>query len=170
MVPSVAHTCRAQSQPQSAHSYFDELYKAGGLDHLADGYVCFDDDPQLQTFFIFGESETLKSFLESEGDFTKMPKKLQAQINKGFLNVRQYDRGVPVGDDEDYYNKEGATWVTETYRIQRTPMRIRLSIAWETLRYKKNVEVLNADSTLKTQYARYGRCEQVSDAVQQKGN
>ena len=28
---------------QTARNYYDELYKAGGLDRMADGYVCFDD-------------------------------------------------------------------------------------------------------------------------------
>ena len=75
-----------------------------------------------------------------------------------------------VLSDEDFYDKDGPTWVTQMYYVQKVPMRVRLSVAWETLRYKKSVEVLNADSTLKTQYARYGRCEQVPATVQQKGS
>lgn len=33
---------------QTAHDYFQELYEAGGLDRMADGYVCFDDSKDLK--------------------------------------------------------------------------------------------------------------------------
>jgi hypothetical protein len=46
---------------QSARRYYNELYKAGGLDRMADEYVCFDDDDKLETFFIFGESKTISN-------------------------------------------------------------------------------------------------------------
>lgn len=49
-------------------------------------------------------------------------------------------------------------------------MRMRFAITWETLRYKRAMEVLNANSTLKNQYLRYGRCEAVPSDVRQKGN
>jgi hypothetical protein len=41
---------------------------------MADGDVCFDEDSSLQTFFIYGESEVLKAFLESEGGFKTCPR------------------------------------------------------------------------------------------------
>lgn len=33
---------------QSARDYFNDLYKAGGLDKTADESVCFDDRPDLK--------------------------------------------------------------------------------------------------------------------------
>jgi len=43
---------------QTARDYYDELYKAGGLDHMADEYVCFDDRKDLGTFFIWRKQNT----------------------------------------------------------------------------------------------------------------
>ena len=42
---------------------------------MADGYVCFDDDQGLDTFFIFGESRFIKNALVEAGEFAKLPKK-----------------------------------------------------------------------------------------------
>jgi hypothetical protein len=155
---------------QTARNYYDELYKAGGLDRMADGYVCFDDRLELQTFFIFGESKVLKDFLIENRGFDELKPKWKAQINRGFLNVRGYDKGVVVGE-EQFFNKDRESWVTDEFFISKgTPARIRLTISWETLRYKKSVEVLSADSTLKSQFSTYGRCELVPPTVQQKGN
>jgi hypothetical protein len=48
-------------------------------------------------------------------------------------------------------------------------MRMRLSIAWETLRYKRTVEVLKQGMTFDGEVARYGRCEEIPTDVQQNG-
>lgn len=156
---------------QTARDYFNELYKAGGLDRMADEYVCFDDSKELQTFFIVAKSDVLKDFLVSNGQFAKLPKAHQAQLNKGFLILRGYDKGVAVGEEETY-SKEGDTWLSDVFPIgsQRTPMRIRVSVTWETLRYKRSVEILDAQHELQSQVARYGKCEEISPGVQQKGN
>jgi hypothetical protein len=155
---------------QSARDYYNELYKAGGLDRMADGYVCFDDDPNLETFFIFGKSETLKQFLISTGEFKKMSKAQQADLNHGFLITRGYDKGVQHSNEETY-SADGTSWATEPGIISGQKMRVRISIEWATLRYKRSVEFLNANGTLKSvPISRYGRCEEVSPDVQQKGN
>jgi hypothetical protein len=39
---------------------------------MADAYVCFDDDEKLQTFFIFGESKTIREFMIADGTFDKL--------------------------------------------------------------------------------------------------
>jgi hypothetical protein len=88
---------------QSSRDYFNEIYKAGGLDRMADGYVCFDDDPKLGTFFIVAKSETLKHFLISTGGFKEMSKAQQAELNRGFLITRGYDKGVPLSSEETYH-------------------------------------------------------------------
>jgi hypothetical protein len=157
------------ARAQSARDYFNELYNAGGLDHMADQYVCFDSSPELQTFFIFAKSDVLKQFLMDNGAFAKLPKSQQAGLNKGFLIVRGYDKGVALSTEQTY-DKDGNTWVTERFDVQKAPMRMRLGITWETLRYKRAVEILNADSTMKSEVPRYGRCEVIPPDVRQKGN
>ncbi|HYK36887.1 hypothetical protein [Alloacidobacterium sp.] len=155
---------------QSARDYYNELYKAGGLDRMADGYVCFDDDPKLETIFIFGKSETLKQFLISTGEFKKMSKAQQAELNHGFLNTRGYDKGVPQSVEETY-SADGTSWTTDPGIISGQKMRMRLSIEWTTLRYRRSVEFLNPNGTLKSvPISRYGRCEEVSPDIRQKGN
>ena len=156
-------------EAQTARDYFNELYNAGGLDRMADEYVCFDDSPELQTFFIYADSEVMKEFLTQNGEYTKLSKNQQADLNKGFLVVRGYDKGVAVGD-ETIYSKDGSSWVTDKFYVNKTLMRMRFSITPETLRYKRTIEALNANSKLQSEVARYGRCEPVPDTVRQKGD
>jgi 16S rRNA U516 pseudouridylate synthase RsuA-like enzyme len=163
----LSRTCAAQT----ARDYYNELYKAGGLDRMSDGYVCFDDSPDLQTFFILSKSATLKDFLVANSGFAKLTKAQQAVFNKGFLIVRSYDKGVALAG-RDTYSKDDDTWVSDPFTIgsQKARMRMRLSIAWETLRYKRTVEILNSKLDQESEVARYGRCEMVSPDVEQKGN
>jgi len=153
----------------TARDYYTELYKAGGLDRMADEYVCFDDSKDLDTFFIFGKSETLKQFLIDQGGFAKLPPKSKKILNDGYLNMRGYDKGVALSSEEMYY-KDGDTWSTEKGMVQGTAMRMRLSISFETLRYKRSVEILNPNGSLKSEVSRYGRCESVPGDVRQKAN
>jgi hypothetical protein len=155
---------------QTARTYYDEIYNAGGLDRMADQYVCFDDDPTLNTFFIFAKSDTLKAFLESAGGYAKLSAKEKAQLTKGFLTVRGYDKGVPLSG-EDNYIKDGESWTTEVgYINKQSPVRMRFEISWQTLRYKRSAEILKSDLTLQSTVARYGRCELVAPTVRQKAD
>jgi hypothetical protein len=155
---------------QTARSYYDELYQAGGLDRMADRYVCFDDDTANQNFFIFSKSDTIKQFLENQGAYAKLPAKEKQELIKGFLAMRGYAKGVPLSG-EDIYTKDGEAWITEVEHLNRqTPLRMRFEISWQTLRYKRSVEILKSDSTLQSTVARYGRCELVPSTVQQKAN
>ncbi len=151
---------------QSARSYFQQLYKAGGLDGMADEYVCFDDDSSLQTFFIFTTSRTLREFLTTTGDFAKMPKEQQDELKRGFLVFRGYDKGVPLPREESFY-PDGSSWV-EKGAIGNAPIRVRFTVSWETMRYKRSVEVLNSNLTLRRQYSRYGHCERTPSDTRQK--
>lgn len=153
----------------TARDYYTELYKAGGLDRMADEYVCFDDSKDLDTFFIFGKSETLKQYMIDTGTFNKLSPRNKKFLNDGYLNMRGYDKGVALSNEEMYY-KDGDTWSTEKGVIQGWTMRVRLSISFETLRYKKSVEILNPNGSLKSEVARYGRCESVPGDVRQKAN
>ena len=83
-----------QATPQKARAYYDEIYKAGGLDRMADGQVCFDEDPENENFFIVAESKDIRNFLKLDGSFSKMPKAVQEQLNKDFLIVRGYAKGI----------------------------------------------------------------------------
>jgi hypothetical protein len=155
---------------QSAQQYYNEIYKAGGLDRMSDGYVCFDDDDKLGTFFIFGESKTIREFMIADGSFGKMSKEFQQKLKEDFLIVRGYDKGVAIGT-EDFYHREGSSWVGDKFALSKQTFgRMRFDVTWETLRYKRSVEVLNPDKSLKGQYARYGKCEQVSPQIHQRGN
>lgn len=152
---------------QSARDYFNELYSAAGLDRMADGHVCFDDDPELKTFFIFGKSENLRQFLIDNGGYAKLSKANQKYLDKGFLIVRGYDKGISIGD-EDTYDKDGESWI-RPFILQKKKMRMVLSITWATLRYKRTVELISPDGSTKPLATRYGRCEVVPPTVRQKG-
>src|ERR1700674_1075482 len=93
-----------QAQAQTARDYYNEIYKAGGLDRMDDGEICFDDDPKMETFFIFGQSTHLREFLEMNGGLSKMAKPMQEQLKKDFLIVRGYNKGIAF-DNNDFYDK-----------------------------------------------------------------
>jgi len=161
-----------QTQPQTARDYYNEIYKVGGLDNFADGEVCFDDDPKLDTFFIFGQSKHMREFMQLDGTFAKLSKPMQEQLKKDFLIVRGYNKGIAF-DNNEFYDKDGASWLNEAHgfldKAATKQIRIRLTINWETLRYKRSVELLDHDSRFLSEVARFGRCEDVSPAIHQHG-
>lgn len=160
-----------QTQPQTAREYYNEIYKVGGLDRIADGEVCFDDDPKLDTFFIFGQSKHMREFMLMDGTFAKLTKAQQAELKKDFLIMRGYNKGIAF-DNNDFYQKDGASWVTETGPLDKTgtkKIRVRVTINWETLRYKRSVEILDRDSQFLSEVAHFGRCEDVKTDIQQHG-
>ena len=73
---------------QNARQFYNELYKAGGLDRMAAVYVCFDDDEKFQTFFIFGESKTMREMMMLDGTFAKLSNEFQKRLKQDFLIVR----------------------------------------------------------------------------------
>jgi hypothetical protein len=136
---------------------------------MADGYVCFDEDPKLETFFIFGESKVLREFLQG---YDKLDTKSRDRLKQDFLIVRGYDKGV-VNGDEDVYDKKGDDWVDEEFPLSKESEqrgRLRLTITWETMRYKRVLEILDEHSNFVNQVARYGKCERVSPKITQHGN
>jgi hypothetical protein len=48
---------------RSARDYYNELYAAGGLDQIVSHRVCFDDRPELSTFFTFTESKVIREVM-----------------------------------------------------------------------------------------------------------
>ncbi len=157
-------------QAQSAHDFYHELYKSGGLDRMSDGYACFDNDTELKTFFIVGKSETIKQFLINVGGYSKLPLNDRKLLDKGFLYVKQYDQGVPLGD-RDTYLEDGGTYLLDGTQLDAsTKIRVRLSISWQTLRYKKTVDVSLKGGSYRPAVERYGRCEEIPADVEQKGS
>ena len=154
---------------QKAREYYDELYKAGGLDRIADVWVCFDERPENENFFIFSKSDTLREFLKENNGLNSLPAGSRAQLDKGFLLVRGYNKGVPLGDGQDVYMKDGESWLSDPFQLGKETGRMRLRLSFETLRYRRSVEVTK-DRVSNEVATTYGRCEKISPAVQQKGN
>jgi len=154
---------------QTARDYYKELYAAGGLDQMASGYVCFNEDADSKTFFIFAENRYLREYMISNGTFDKLSKAEQAVLKKDFLALRSYDKGVPSATNE-FLDPDGASWVSDTLMLgNKTSARVRFSVSWETMRYKRSAEVLNSDGTINHVVSAYGRCERVSPTVRQTG-
>jgi hypothetical protein len=154
---------------QEAHDYFKELYGAGGLDRMTDGYVCFDDRPDTQTFFIFAESKLLRQFMIENGDFYKLPKAEQATLRKDYLMLRFYEKGIAQPHHE-FLNEDGGSWISDKLMpVKNHPMRIRFTVQWQTMRYRRSVEIFNSDSTFRSEISTYGRCEEIPAGVRQKG-
>jgi hypothetical protein len=156
----------------TARDYFNELYKVGGLDRMAAQYVCFRDDKDAQVFFIFAESSNVRDFLKEQGTFAKLPKEAQQALNKGYLMVRGYDRGVPWKEPSTL-GKDGDSWISGTKHLgeAKSPasgsLRVRLTINWQTLRYKWAVEY--GHQALDQEKTSYGRCEHIPLDVLQHG-
>lgn len=154
----------------TARDYYKELYAAGGLDRMADAYACFEDDPINEAFFIFGQSKDIREFMIADGTFSKLPKSLQLRLKKDFLIVRGYNKGVPW-ESESFFDRDEGSWISDQRMLDKhTPIRIRFTIDWQTLRYKWAVEVLNMDSTYRSEVASFGKCEEVPASVWQHGN
>jgi hypothetical protein len=151
----------------TARDYYKELYAAGGLNNMAGGHACFQDDPKVSTFFILRESKNLRDYMLANGTFSKLPEATQVLMKKDFLMVRGYVEGIPWRGEE-FLDKDEESWISDQRMLdERTPIRIRFNINWQTLRYKYAVEVLNMDSTYRTEAASFGRCEEVPPEVQQ---
>jgi hypothetical protein len=156
-----------QVTPRTAREYYDEIYKAGGLDRFADGHVCFDEDVTNENFFIFGQSKYLRQYMIEKGTFAKLSKSQQAILGKDFLIVRGYNKGIAFSKEE-FYEKDGASWVSDIYDLdKKNSIRIRLTINWQTLRYKRAVEMLDHELRYKSEIAKFGKCEEIPPDVQQ---
>ena len=161
--------------PTTARDYYKELYNAGGLDRMADGYACFFDDLKdlkIDNFFIFGEGKHLREYMMANGTFEKLSKEAQAAMKTDFLIVRGYTKGVPFGS-QDFYTKDEDSWVTEERVMKKednsATFRMRLDINWQTLRFRRSVEVLNPDLSFQGEIPLFGRCEKIPSAIRHHG-
>jgi len=157
----------SQTTPHTAREYYEEIYKAGGLDRMADGYVCFADEATNENFFIFGESKVIREIMVADGTFAKLPKDMQNKLKQDWLIVRGYAKGIAF-DSEQYFDKDGGSWIDEPRKLNaRSVIRVRLTINWQTLRYKRSVEMLTSAMKYQSEVAQFGRCERVSPNVTQ---
>jgi hypothetical protein len=157
-----------QTAPLTARDYYNELYKAGGLDRGADAYVCFYEDEKNPNFFIFGFSKDLREYIITQGGFSKLTKEQQDFLKKDFLMVRGYAKGIPFADQQ-YLNKDGDSWVSDNRKLDKEGkfLRDRLTVNWQTLRFKRSIETFHADSTFMGELPNFGKCEPVAPDIQQ---
>jgi hypothetical protein len=154
----------------SARDYYKELYAAGGLDHMAGDHACFQDDPNVDSFFVLRESKNLRDSMLANDTFSQLPEATQRLMKKDFVMVRGYAKGIPW-KGEEVLEKDEESWISDQHMLdERTPIQIRFKINWQTLRYKYAVEVLNMDSSYRTEAASFGRCEEVPAEVPQHGD
>ncbi len=154
---------------QTARDYYNELYEAGGLDQILSEYACFSDEQTNTNFFLFAETKNIKEIMVKDGTFKKLPKATQGEFNKDTLFFRGYNKGVPF-DTEPPYRHDGESWISEPFNLApKTPARVRFTITWATMRYRRSVETLNPDGSAKQVTAVFGRCERIPTRVWQRG-
>ncbi len=164
---AVSFPACALSQGTQARAYYDELYKVGGLDRLAGQYVCFDENPDNHNFFIFATSDALKAAFIEHKQYDGLPPGARAMFRKGFVYVRGYNKGVPLGNGDDQYIKDGESWLSDPFRFDKvTTGRMRLRVSFDTLRYRRAVEVTKDHATHEAATS-FGKCEPISAAVEQ---
>ncbi|HKV93886.1 MAG TPA: hypothetical protein VJW20_15170 [Candidatus Angelobacter sp.] len=151
----------------TAMDYYNEIYKAGGLDRMAAGYTCFPDE-DTGKFFIFSQSEVVRQFLIDAGEYKKLPKNQRAQLDKGFIYLRTYFKGIPR--PPLYINKDGESYLFQSdMKDKGGVIRIRYTFNWTTLRYEETVNVYVNGVSPSSERSGYGRCELVGTAVKQNG-
>jgi hypothetical protein len=153
----------ADGQTMTARDYYNELQDAKGLDGFADQYVCFDNDPNSDSFFIFAQSSILRDFLKINGGWNQLSKDEQALLNNDWLILRNYTKGVATAAGRRTLGKLGDNWVEEPYKIPSGgSMRYRFAINWQTLRYSAGIDSrTSAGGAYLPVKEHYGRCEKV---------
>jgi hypothetical protein len=155
----------------TAREYYKELYKAGGLDRMADVYACFPDEDTNGVFMIFSKSDTLRQYLINEGQYQKLPKAQRDELDKGFIYVRTYLKGI--ANDTATFGKDGDSYLFEgDYKQQKgIVFKLRYSFNWTTLRYRFNVSAYkNSNLDPGNVHDVFGRCELIPTDVKQTGN
>lgn len=153
----------------TARDYYNELFAAGGIDGMAGTHVCFQDDPTVENFFVLKESKNLRDYMLADGSFNKLSKDTQELMKRDILMVRGYAKGIPWRAEE-FLQKDEQSWISDQRMLdERTPIRIRFTINWQTLRYKYAVEILNMDSSYRAETASFGHCEEIPAESTQHG-
>jgi len=156
-----------QATQRTAREYFDEIYDTGRLDRFAAGEVCFDEDPAHEDFFIFEQSKYLRQNMAMRGTFQNLPKEMQQHLKNDLLVVRGYHKGI-ASNGEEFYSEDGNSWISDVYELdEENSMRIRLTINWQTHRFKWAVEMLDHETHVRREISRLGQCVDVSAEVPQ---
>jgi hypothetical protein len=158
----------AQNQePLTARDYYNELLASGAIDRTTKSHACFQDDSKADSFFVIGESRYFRENTLANGTFSRLPTKTQELMSRDFLMVRGYPKGIPW-KAEEILEKDDASWVSDQHMLdENTPIRIRLTVDAQTLRYKYSVEILNLDLTYLSEVASSGQCEEIPAEVRQ---
>ena len=158
LAPTLTH-----GQTMTARDYYNELHDAKGLDNFADQYVCFDNDPSGESFFIFAQSSILRDFLKANGGWIQLSKGQQNLLSKDWLILRNYTKGVATAGGRRFLSERGDAWAEDPYKTSGGgSMRYRFEINWQTLRYAAGVDSkTSADAPYVPVKEYYGRCEEV---------
>jgi len=127
--PAITH-----GQTMTARDYYNELHDATGLDNFADQYVCFDNDPRSESFFIFAQSSILRDFLKANGGWKQLSKGEQATLSKDWLILRNYTKGVATAGGRRFLSERGDAWVENPIKTSGGSMRYQFEINWQTFR------------------------------------
>ncbi len=161
----------AQSTELTARQYYNELYRAGGLDQFADEYICFRDE-ELPNFFTLGRSETLKHFFESANGMKSLSPKMRAGLRRGFLMMVNYKKGIS-GNIEYLDYDASKREISDELELpgnsgtKHTPVTYALQVNWQTLRFILSVR---RKGSLVPLGESSGRCETIrADVPQHSG-
>ena len=156
-----------QGVQRCAREYFDEIYDTGRLDRFAAGEACFDEDPAHEDFFTFEQSKYLRQYFAMRGTFQNLPEEMQQHLKRDLLVVRGYHKGI-ASSGEEFYTEDGNSWIGNVYELdEENSMRIRLTINWQTHRFKWTVEMLDHEMHVQREISRLGQCVDVSAEVPQ---
>jgi hypothetical protein len=149
----------------TSRDYYKELYMAGELDRMANEYVCFSDGLENEGhFMIIARSRAVKKLLVINKQFDTLPKSQRDELKKRLLISRTYNKGVPPSE-RMFFSKDGNSWVTEEFALgTKSPFRLKMTITWQTMRYKYEVE--NSKRSL---FSGFGVCERIPVDVPQRG-
>jgi hypothetical protein len=155
----------AATAQNTSRDYYKELYMSGGLDRMADEFVCFNDGLENEGhFMIIARSKAVKRLLVKNKQFDALPKRQRDELNKRLLISRTYNKGIPPSE-RVVFSKDGNSWVTEEFALgTKSPFRLKMTITWQTMRYKYEVE--NSKRSL---FSGFGVCERISVDVPQRG-
>jgi hypothetical protein len=149
-----------QTATMSARDYYNVLHEAGDLDRTADEYVCFYKGESNPDFFTFILSKLIRESMKAGGTFSKLTKAQQDAMKKDSLIERGYAKDIPFPDLQ-VMSKHGDSWVSDDRKLDKDGnfLREKLTVDWQTLRFKRSIKTYRADSTLIGEVRNFGKCE-----------
>lgn len=151
-----------QSKQLTARDYYDELYKAGGLDNFVDQYVCFRDD-SVPTFFLLSDGKAIRALLSTHNRSNSLPSEAQSELKKDFLIARFYHKDI--AQEREFLDPAKRGVWKEEISVEKGTIQVSLSLNWDTLRYLRAVNVKGEANS----YDDAGKCERVRPDILQHG-